>query len=102
MRKKQQKKDSTIVLKLYVVDAAGRSKLLISNLQKLFHETIAEKWTLEVVDVLKDPHLAEKDRIIAVPTLIREYPAPSVRCIGDFTNRERLLIGLDIVPRSKD
>jgi len=85
------------VLKLYVTGTTLRSNAALKNLKKILDETYKGVYSLKVVDVIKQPKLAEDDKILATPTLIKILPPPLARIIGDFSNREKVLLGLDLV-----
>ncbi len=88
------------MLKLYVAGQTQKSVTAFANLQKICDEHLKGKYQIEVIDLLKNPQLAKGDQILAVPTLVRKLPPPLKRIIGDLSNTERVLIGLDIVPRT--
>jgi circadian clock protein KaiB len=85
-----------IHLKLYVAGETPRSVAALANLKKTCEERIPGKYRIEVIDLLKKPQLAGGDQILAVPTLVRRLPHPIRKIIGDLSNKEKLLIGLDI------
>ena len=87
---------SPIELRLYVAGETPRSLAALSNLRRLCEERVQGRYRIEIVDLLKHPKLARGDQILAVPTLVRRLPAPMRKIIGDLSNRERLLIGLDL------
>jgi len=72
----------------------------LANLKRMCDEHLPGKYTIEVVDLLTNPKLAEGDQIVAIPTLVRKLPAPMRRIIGDLSNTERALVGLDLKPRN--
>jgi circadian clock protein KaiB len=86
-------------LRLYVAGQTPKSLAAISNLKKLCESHLAGRYTIEVIDLLVTPQLAAGDQIVALPTLVRRLPEPLKRVIGDLSNTERVLVGLDI--RSK-
>ena len=88
------------ILKLYVAGQSPKSIKAIANLKKICEENLQGLYELEVIDLYQHPHLAQGDQIVAVPTLIRKLPEPLKRIIGDLSDTERVLVGLDI--RSKD
>lgn len=88
-------------LKLYVAGQTPKSLLAFENLQKICQEHLAGKYRIEVIDLLEKPQLARGDQIIAVPTLVRKLPEPVRKIIGDLSNTERVLVGLDLRPRTK-
>jgi circadian clock protein KaiB len=71
------------------------------NLKKYCKEHLKGRYTIEVIDLLKEPQLAEGDQIFAVPTLVRKVPVPIRKIIGDLSNEEKVLVGLNIVPLQK-
>lgn len=85
-------------LKLYLTGRTPRSQQAIDNLRAVLEEHFAEQYELEVIDVLEQPQLAEDDKILATPTVIRELPAPVRRVVGDLSDRDQVLLGLDLAP----
>jgi circadian clock protein KaiB len=85
-------------LRLYVGGQTPKSVAAIANLKKLCETHLPGRYTIEVIDLMKDPALAQRDQIVAIPTLIRQLPEPLKRIIGDLSNAEKVLVGLDIVP----
>jgi len=85
-------------LKLYVAGQTPKSLTAFSNLKKLCEEHLKGKYRIEIVDLLKDPKLAAGDQILAIPTLVRKLPVPIRKIIGDLSDTERVLIGLDLKP----
>ena len=85
-------------LRLYVAGQTPKSMTAFANLKKLCEEHLAGKYRIEVVDLLKNPQLARGDQILAIPTLVRKLPQPLKKIIGDLSNTERVLVGLDIRP----
>jgi circadian clock protein KaiB len=88
------------VLRLYVAGMTPKSVRAITNLRKLCEEHLHGLYDLEVVDVYQQPVLAVGEQIIAAPTLIKKLPLPLRRLIGDMSNTERVLVGLDLRPKS--
>ncbi len=86
-------------LKLYVAGQTSRSVAAFANLQKICEEHLAGKYRIEVIDLLKNPQLARGDQILAIPTLVRQLPVPVRKIIGDLSNTERVLVGLDLKER---
>jgi circadian clock protein KaiB len=84
-------------LKLYVAGKTPKSVTALKNLEKYCEEYLQGKYRIEVIDLLKTPQLAEGDQIFAVPTLVRKVPVPIRKIIGDLSNEERVLVGLNIV-----
>ncbi len=87
-------------LRLYVAGQTPKSVTALTNLKKLCEEHLAGKYRIEVIDLLKHPQLARGDQILAIPTLVRRLPSPIRKIIGDLSNTERVLVGLDLRPRS--
>ncbi len=85
-------------LRLYVAGQTRRSTTALANLKRICEEHLKGKYQIEVVDVLKNPRLARGDQILALPTLVRKLPAPMKKIIGDLSNEDRVLIGLDLRP----
>jgi circadian clock protein KaiB len=83
-------------LRLYVAGETPRSRAAIANLHKICSEHLPDECRIEVIDVTKNPALARGDQILALPTLVRRLPPPLKRIIGDLSNTERVLIGLDL------
>ena len=86
-------------LRLYVAGQTPKSMTAFANLKRLCEEHLAGKYRIEVVDLLKEPQLARGDQILALPTLVRKLPEPIKKIIGDLSNTERTLVGLDLRPR---
>lgn len=84
------------VLRLYVVAGSPASRRAVTNLRAVCNERLSGRYMLEVIDLREQPALAGERDILAVPTLVREFPAPAQRLIGDLSNRERLLEALDL------
>jgi circadian clock protein KaiB len=89
------KKDKHI-LRLYVTGTTSRSLLATANLKKICEEYLEGRYELEVIDLFQHPCLAKDEQIIAAPTLIKKLPLPFRRIIGDMSNKEKVLLGLDI------
>jgi circadian clock protein KaiB len=85
-----------ILLKLYVTGHTTRTRTAIANLRRLCREELDGKCEIQVIDVLQEPQLAEEERILATPTLIKTLPPPVRRVIGDLSDSEKVLLGLDI------
>lgn len=85
-------------LRLYVAGQTPKSMTAFANLKKLCEDHLAGKYRIEVIDLLKNPQLAKGDQIFAIPTLVRKLPQPLKRVIGDLSNTERVLVGLDLRP----
>ena len=87
-------------LRLYVAGQTPRSLAAFANLKKICEEHMAGQYTIEVIDLLQNPQLAKGDQILALPTLVRKVPLPMRKIIGDLSNTERVLVGLDVRPNS--
>lgn len=85
-------------LRLYVAGKTARSSAALTNLKAICEEHLAGRYRIEVVDLLEHPQLAAGDQILAVPTLVRRLPPPLKRIIGNLSNTERVLVGLDLRP----
>jgi circadian clock protein KaiB len=85
------------VLRLYVTGMTPRSSRAVSNLRAICDEFLAGWYDLEVIDIYQQPVLTKGDQIVAAPTLIKQLPLPTRRIIGDMSNRERVLLGLDLI-----
>jgi len=86
------------VLKLYVNGQSPNGERAIANLRRICDEELGEHYEMQIIDVLEHPQLAEDQRIIATPTLIKESPPPLRRLIGNLSDREKVLLGLDVIP----
>lgn len=84
-------------LRLYVAGQTIKSQTAFDNLKRICETHLAGQYEIEVVDLLQHPKLAAGDQILAVPTLVRKLPAPIKKIIGDLSNEERVLVGLDVV-----
>jgi circadian clock protein KaiB len=92
-------KSDPFLLRLYVAGQTPRSMTAFANLKNICEEHLAGHYKIEVVDLLINPTLARGDQILAIPTLVRKLPEPVRKIIGDLSNTERVLIGLDLLPR---
>jgi len=94
------------LLKLYVTGKTARAELAIANLRRICEEELQDQYELQIIDVLEHPQAAEDDRILATPTLIKRLPPPLRRVIGDLSDKEKVLLGLEvravIKPQSND
>ncbi|MBD3224853.1 MAG: circadian clock protein KaiB [Caldithrix sp.] len=88
-------------LKLYITGKTSRSETAIANLKEICDKELAGQYELNVIDVLDSPQLAEDDKILATPTLIKSLPPPSRRIIGDLSDKEKVLLGLDLHTKKK-
>jgi circadian clock protein KaiB len=94
-------KDEVYNLRLYVAGQTQKSMEAFENLKKIAEEYLHGRYKIEVIDLLKNPTLAIGDQILATPTLVRKLPPPIRKIIGDLSNTDRVLVGLDIQPRKK-
>lgn len=86
-------------MRLYVAGQTDRSLRAIANLKRICEEHLAGRYSIEVIDLMVQPQLASGDQILALPTLVRRLPPPLKKIIGDLSNEERVLVGLDLRPR---
>lgn len=92
------KKDQTWQLRLYVAGKTPKSVAAFQNLSRYCETHLKGKYTIEVIDLLEHPQLAEGDQIFAIPTLVKKFPEPLRKIIGDLSNEEKVLVGLNIRP----
>ena len=97
-KNKVMENDETWELRLYVAGKTLKSVTALNNLKKYCETHLKGKYKIEVIDLLVKPQLAEGDQIFAVPTLVRKVPEPIRKIIGDLSNEEKVLVGLNIVP----
>ena len=90
------------ILKLYVTGKTNNSEKAISNLKTILEMELKGLYTLEVIDVLKHPQLAEEDKILATPTLSKVLPPPVRKIIGDLSDRQKVLLGLDLTVKKEE
>jgi circadian clock protein KaiB len=86
-------------LRLYVAGQTPKSLQAFANLKRIYEEHLAGKYHIEVIDLIQNPQLAKGDQILALPTLVRKLPEPVRKIIGNLSNTERVLVGLDLRPR---
>ncbi len=91
-----EEKEEFYELRLYVAGHTPKSVTALTNLKKYCEEHMQGKYKIEVIDLLKNPQLAEGDQILAIPTLVRKVPLPVRKIIGDLSDQEKVLVGLDI------
>jgi circadian clock protein KaiB len=84
------------VLRLYIAGQTPKCVRAFSNLKQICEEHLANRYRIEIIDLLQNPQLARGDQILAIPTLVRQLPEPVKRIIGDLSNTERVLVGLDL------
>ena len=85
------------ILRLFVAGKTARSERAIANLKRLCEQELGGQYQVEVIDVLEDPSAAERQKVLATPTVIKELPLPVRRVIGDLSQSEQVLVGLDLV-----
>lgn len=90
----------TYDLRLYVAGQTPKSVLALANLRQICEEHLQGRYEIEVIDLMENPQLAKGDQILALPTLVRRLPEPIKKIIGDLSNTERVLVGLDLRVRS--
>ena len=100
-KKPRQQPSKSWDLRLYVAGQSRRSLIAIANLKRLCEEHMPGAYHIEVIDLLQKPHLAAGDQILAIPTLVRKLPIPIKKIIGDLSDAERTLVGLDLRPRKE-
>ena len=88
-------------LRLYVAGKTPRALTALANLRKICETHLEGRYSIEIIDLLENPQLARGDQILAVPTLVRKLPEPVKKIIGDLSNTERVLVGLDLKPASE-
>jgi circadian clock protein KaiB len=88
----------TYQLRLYVAGTTARSATALANLRQICEDHLADRYRIEVVDLVENPQLAVGDQILAIPTLVRRLPPPIKKISGDLSNVERVLVGLDLLP----
>jgi circadian clock protein KaiB len=89
------------VLRLYVTGMTPKSVNAIENIRKICEENLKGRYELEIIDIYQQPEYAKKAEIIAAPTLIKKLPLPLRKFIGDMSNKDKILVGLDLVPKSE-
>lgn len=89
------------ILKLYVAGQTAKAIAAFTNLKTICEEQLNGRYEIEVIDLLENPKLAREDQIVALPTLVRRLPPPLRKIIGDLSDTERVLIGLNLLPRPK-
>jgi len=100
VRERKNSKEPIWELRLYVAGQTAKSLLAFANLKRICEEHLGGSYQIEVVDLMKNPELAKGDQIFALPTLVRKLPEPVRKIIGDLSNTERVLVGLDLRPRA--
>ena len=90
--------DRTVVLRLYITGTTARSRRAVENISALCEQHLDGRYDLEVVDVYQQPELAAREQLLAAPTLIKKLPLPLRRLVGDLSDHDRVLAGLDVLP----
>ena len=90
------------ILKLYISGSSPRAQAAIANLKRICEQDLAGRYTLEIIDVLENPGAAEMDKILATPTLVKRLPPPLRRVIGDLSDKDKVLLGLEVRTRPED
>jgi circadian clock protein KaiB len=98
MAKESKPKEKKWQLRLYIAGNTPKSMTALSNLKKYCEEHMSNSYSIEIIDLLVQPQLAAGDQILAVPTLVRKVPVPIRKIIGDLSNEEKVLVGLNIKP----
>jgi circadian clock protein KaiB len=94
--KEQLAQSERFVLRLYIAGQTPKCMRAFTNLKRICEEHLANRYRIEIIDLLENPQLARGDQILAVPTLVRQLPEPVKKIIGDLSNTERVLVGLDL------
>ncbi|MDQ3673627.1 MAG: circadian clock protein KaiB [Gemmatimonadota bacterium] len=90
---------SKYLLSLYVTGTSPRAQVAIANLERICQQELAGQYNLEIIDVLEHPQRAEDEKILATPTLIKQLPPPLRRVIGDLSDKQKVLLGLEVRPQ---
>jgi len=93
--------EKVYILRLYVAGQTRKSLAAFANLKKICEEHLAGRYKIEVIDLRENPQLAKGDQILAIPTLVRQLPPPLKKIIGDLSNTEKVLVGLDLLPANR-
>jgi circadian clock protein KaiB len=88
------------ILKLYIAGQTAKSVTAFANIKKICEDHLKGKYSIKIIDILTNPRLAKGDQILAIPTLVRQLPPPLKKIIGDFSDTQKVLVGLDIVPKT--
>jgi circadian clock protein KaiB len=97
----EQRNEEKYILKLYITGMTPRSQQALRNIEKICREHLADRFELQVIDIYQQPTLAKDDQIIAVPTLVKKLPAPLRKLIGDLSQEDRIILGLDLKPKNQ-
>ncbi len=97
----EESKNQVYILRLYVTGMTPRSIKAIENIKEIVEEKLSGCYELEVIDIYQHPEIARSEQIIAAPTLIKKLPLPIRKIIGDMSDKERVIIGLDLIPKQQ-
>lgn len=92
---------TVVELRLYIAGQTRKSIAALTNLRRICDEHLAGRYRVEVIDLMENPQQAQHDQIVAIPTLVRRLPEPIRRIIGDLSNSERVLVGLEVEPKPR-
>jgi circadian clock protein KaiB len=95
-------KDTKYVLRLFITGMTPRAQEAVRNIRKICEEELKGRYELEVIDIYQQPELAKKEQILAAPTLIRKLPLPLRKLVGDMSNKEKVVVGLEILSEGKE
>jgi circadian clock protein KaiB len=98
----QKPKSKEYVLRLYVAGTTSKSVRAVANIKEICESSLKNRYDLEVIDIYQQPVLVKGEQIIAAPTLVKKLPLPLRKFIGDMSDTERILVGLDLKPRDQD
>ena len=94
--------EGVVELRLYIAGQTRKSITALTNLRRICEEHLAGRYRVEVIDLMENPQQAQRDQILAIPTLVRRLPEPIRRIIGDLSDSERVLVGLEVEPKPRD
>ena len=98
----QKPKSKEYVLRLYIAGTTSRSARAVANIKEICESSLKNRYDLEVIDIYQQPILVKGEQIIAAPTLVKQLPLPLRKFIGDMSDIERILVGLDLRPKDQD
>jgi circadian clock protein KaiB len=98
----QKPKSKEYVLRLYIAGTTSRSARAVANIKEMCENSLKDRYDLEVIDIYQQPVLVKGEQIIAAPTLVKKLPLPLRKFIGDMSDTERILVGLDLRPKDQD
>jgi circadian clock protein KaiB len=100
--RKSKSKEKEYVLRLYIAGTTSKSVRAVANIKEICESSLKNRYDLEVIDIYQQPVLVKGEQIIAAPTLVKQLPLPLRKFIGDMSDTERILVGLDLRPRDQD